>query len=317
MTDSDADSGGGCATYRTCVWIYYDYCCANGDKAGGSTQYCWLWSYGSCGGGGGGGSGGVPIYYGGGSGVGSYAVGGYSTVWSQPAPMPQPITGAKCLPTAERPAPAPDPCQKQETSEKTRSSADMLLRQYTDDHTDLSVKALGYTIDVTRRFYDDAWHFDHASQNLELDFGYDGKPKTIVKDGAQYTKANSTGTIFALKNEWKIYVTPTGYRWLDKKGNWSEHDSAGRVLTSANRNNVKLFYDYDGNGRLQGVKDNNGVQVLWYSYNAAGLLTSVRDAQFRSVGYTYDDSGRLTKVADVRNFETARQGRHPRSSRRT
>jgi RHS repeat-associated protein len=73
-----------------------------------------------------------------------------------------------------------------------------------------------------------------------------------------------------------------------------------------NPNNVQvsIIYESGENGKLIGIADNSGTQVLWYEYNATGMLSSVRDMSGRRVQYFYDASGRLSKVVDLQGNES-------------
>jgi YD repeat-containing protein len=60
------------------------------------------------------------------------------------------------------------------------------------------------------------------------------------------------------------------------------------MLSYGNRYGVKvsLIYEDGENGRVIGISDNFDNQVLWYEYNGQNI-SSVRDAQGRTVYYTY------------------------------
>jgi stage V sporulation protein SpoVS len=104
--DQEDGSGGGCATYRACATVPYKYECANGVGSGGSTSHCWTYTYGSCGGGGGtSGTGGGSYYYGG--------TGGSTSAY---VPVPQKLSGAKCLPKPNKECPKCDPNAKSKNS---------------------------------------------------------------------------------------------------------------------------------------------------------------------------------------------------------
>ena len=165
----------------------------------------------------------------------------------------------------------------------------------------MSVKVSGHKINVKRLYYDDKWHFDIDNKKIEIIYGNSGAIDYINKDGVRYQKSDTYGKVFSLNTDSHIYVKTDGYQWEDKSGNWAQFDLSGRMISYGNPNNVKvsMIYESGQNGKLIGIADNSGTQVLWYEYNASGLPSVVRDGSGRSVQYSYDASGRLSKVVDL------------------
>jgi RHS repeat-associated protein len=97
-------------------------------------------------------------------------------------------------------------------------------------------------------------------------------------------------------------VLPTGYRWEEIGGDWIEYDDAGRMQGYGDSNNVLVTVSYNPDGRIAGVHDHNGKQVIWYTYDGAGRVVSLRDYSDRSVSYEYSDATRaiLGAAIDVR-----------------
>ncbi len=93
-------------------------------------------------------------------------------------------------------------------------------------------------------------------------------------------------------------------RWENRKGNWIDYTqhAAGGLLATAygDRNDVKVSLQYAADGKLTGVLDHYGTQVLWYEYNTVGQVSAVRDYTNRRVEYQYDANGQLISVKDVR-----------------
>ncbi|MCP4344760.1 MAG: hypothetical protein GY795_04445 [Desulfobacterales bacterium] len=186
------------------------------------------------------------------------------------------------------------------------STVNLMQGEYLDNARDMFIKVPGHTLEVTRRFYDDQWHFDHLARNLEIVYGTEGKkPDYIVRDRVIYEKADDAGTVFSFKDDRRIFVKEDGYLWKDNDGNWSEFDLTGKMLKFGNRNNLKvsLIYEDGENGRLVGVADHFDNQVLWYEYDAEGNIFAVQDAEGRRVEYIYE-SGKLATVRDLLKNET-------------
>ena len=94
----------------------------------------------------------------------------------------------------------------------------------------------------------------------------------------------------------------TQARWENRQGDWIDyavHASGGLLPTRyGDRNDIQVTLQYATDGKLTGVLDQHGTQVLWYEYNGAGQVSAVRDYSNRRVEYTYNSQ--LTSVKDVR-----------------
>jgi len=109
-----------------------------------------------------------------------------------------------------------------------------------------------------------------------------------------------------------------GWRWSDRKGSWIEYDADGQMSRYGDKNNNIVWIQRNSANNIERVIDggNNastGQVVLTLHYNAAGFLVQAKDypqignsldLPSRSVNYTYDASGRMTKVTDVRGKDT-------------
>lgn len=98
-----------------------------------------------------------------------------------------------------------------------------------------------------------------------------------------------------------------GYRWIDKAGDWIDHNTQGQVVALGDRNGNPTWLVRDDTGRLVGVVDARGRVLLSLHYTGA-LLTEVKDHPItgmaldlpaRSVRYAYDERNRLVQVTDV------------------
>ena len=110
--------------------------------------------------------------------------------------------------------------------------------------------------------------------------------------------------MFSFGPDRHIFIGPSGYRWKDISGNWSTFDSDGRLLSHGDRNGLKVSFLYESgdSGKLTGVADNTGRQVLWYEY-VSGNVSVVRDISGREVSYNYS-GGNLSDVTDVLGNKT-------------
>jgi RHS repeat-associated protein len=160
---------------------------------------------------------------------------------------------------------------------------------------DLSVKVMGGYVTVSRSWFRNRWHFNSAWAQLRFAYdSLDGSIKSIDRAGWGYERSGPGVFVFDARNS--IRATATGYRWADRRGNTIDYDSNGRILAYADRNNVKVSFGHDVDGRLRAVFDHFGTQVLWFEWTGNDL-TGVRDAS-RRVQYAYS-AGRLTGVTDV------------------
>ena len=100
-----------------------------------------------------------------------------------------------------------------------------------------------------------------------------------------------------------------GYTWKNRSGKQIDYDDLGRVVRIGNRSGILALPIYDDtfNGRLIGIADRNGRQVIWYEYDENQQVVAVRDQADpagRRVQYHYDAEGRLSRVTDVMEQET-------------
>lgn len=213
---------------------------------------------------------------------------------SKPAPTPSSIGGAECWPKANR---SPDTdCEEQERFKETGSAVDMLLREYTRDHEDISVKVRGGRIAAHRYYVKDAWQWAFERDNLEFEYTSGGEVKNIIRLQTRYSGSFADPDLFTLRTE-KIRRTETGYRWENKSGSWREYDQQGKLLSYGRRNRITATALYEDN-RFVGWADSAGNQVLWYAY-IDDRVSSVTDASGRTVEYRYQD-GLLAEVVDLR-----------------
>ncbi|HDH12596.1 MAG TPA: RHS repeat protein [Nitrospirae bacterium] len=328
----EGTGGGGTCGYSNNITAAYEYECANGDSSSGRASHTITGSIsGTCVGSGGSGSsssgGGTVTYIGGGI-SGGYGSGGGSTSTS--------ISGAPyCAPELPREEPA-DTCGGSKESGKDKdntvgSTVNSAFKEFKEEVTDLSIKAPGGKISVLRRYYGNAWHWEHMRNNLILNMDTDQlifgtvttgeNIETIDKGGVIYEKGSVTSQIYkndtneiirlgegyALDSRWNNYNIDltTGFIWQDKTGNWKKYNETGQMTEYGTRTGItaKLLYEPGENGRLTGVADSKDRQVIWFQYNTDNRITAVQDNTGRRVEYSYTD-GLLSKVTDTMQYET-------------
>ena len=106
-------------------------------------------------------------------------------------------------------------------------------------------------------------------------------------------------------------------------GEYHEYSEDGAILSTGNAEGQKASFTYGTNGRLSGILDAAGNQVVWFDYNTqnqlercrlsdnrqveyfytGNLLTKVVDVTGEETRYEYDDNNRLTRVVDANNNE--------------
>ena len=125
-----------------------------------------------------------------------------------------------------------------------------------------------------------------------------GEIERIVRNRAVYEK--KADGLWIHRDVYSIAETPDGYGWEDKVGRYEEYDESGRFAASGDRDGATAMaiYEPGGDGRLAGYADRNGNQVLWFSYNADGLISAVYDSENRRVEYEYEN-GLPVRVVDV------------------
>ncbi|HEX9774746.1 MAG TPA: FlgD immunoglobulin-like domain containing protein [Actinomycetota bacterium] len=90
--------------------------------------------------------------------------------------------------------------------------------------------------------------------------------------------------------------TPAAYRTT------TTYDDAGRVASVSRPGLDPVAYGYYDDGRLHTTDDGTG--VVSRSYDAAGRLSELIDADGNKATYSYDDAGRLTNYFEPRAYAT-------------
>jgi len=299
-------SGGGCARALRNGRVTYGYICANGQSTTNSTPYCVIHETGDCGG-----TPTTPGVPGGDNGGGTWIYtypGPSGPPGPAPAPTPQPIEGVKCWPMAPRQEEWDDtegecrPETKQDVFQEVGSSVNCLLREYHDSAVDLSVTVPGGVASVRRNHYVGRWQFEHLRQVLATKPDSMGvSVQSVNKGGVEYRRSSSGGGVASFSHgSYSITERVDGHTWKDKHGNWKTFDHTGKMTAYGTANGLvgRLIYDPEKAGRLAGIEDRNGRQVIWYEYGAGGNISAAQDIEGRRVEYGYI-LGKLSAVKNV------------------
>ena len=94
-----------------------------------------------------------------------------------------------------------------------------------------------------------------------------------------------------------------GYVWVTKNGRYHLYNSAGEVTASGHAEEDKIKYLRGIGGKITGIEDSNGHQVVWFEYDTWGQLYSSRLSDGSETKYYYANL-KLTRVVDVTGEET-------------
>ena len=295
----DAGNGGGCEWLFRCVRVYYVYVCTNGAIFdGGLVVYCLITDNGQC-------DGDIGTF---GPNKNSY-IGvtepNNDVVWS---PDLDSIEGVICFPAVIwREVSEYDVLDwLKNTLYDVGCSVNVWTREYNDEATDLSIKVLGGSIDVGRRFYGNKWHWDHIRHQLKFEAASLEEAPSITKDKVKYIAAAGAQGVKAFVYEtYKITRNESIYRWSDKFGDWITFDAEGHIIALGNRKGLiaKYIYDETEENRVVGIADRNDETVVWFEHNADGEIEEAHDYAGRTVSYKYAE-GKLTTVIDTLGKET-------------
>jgi RHS repeat-associated protein len=168
--------------------------------------------------------------------------------------------------------------------------------EFTWSAEDLRVKVLGGVVSVKRSWANGQWYVNPAWADLKFTLdGADGGVSVIDRAGAQYARTGNG--LYVFDQRFFIRKTVSGYQWYDRQGNTIDYDAAGRILGYADRNGVKVSFEYDASGNRSRVLDHHGQEVLSFTY-VNGWLTALTDRTGRKVQYKYL-SENLVEVVDV------------------
>ena len=123
--------------------------------------------------------------------------------------------------------------------------------------------------------------------------------KNFFFTGKEFT-IRTLGGYFKVTDGTQFEYYWSGFRLESRHGYWKEFDRFGRLIAygDLNSNHVTLKWENGENGKLTGIVDPTGRQVIWYEYNSQGKIAAVHDHTGRRVEYTYSGDN-LIQVKDV------------------
>ncbi len=313
LSGEDEGAGGSCFTYTKSTCLWYLYVCSNGTSYEDVRCVVFTHAMGDCSGDDGiGGVGSGSSTGTGSTGTGGSTGSGSGGWWggvsgrlftgssgSGYTPSDSIPDGVVCTPVAV--CEVTDECCKTRAREMVGSYVDLMNGEYEDDVADMSLKIPGDTLSVHRYYYDQTWHFSDTGMGLEFNYDVDASvPESITKDGVDYEKSDTAGTVYTYDKVKTITRDDEGYLWKDKVGSWIRYDLDGKILSrgSQDRTSFSYVYDEDDPDLLVHIVDSLGDTVLWYEYDPDGRVLLVRDGDGRQVSYQYT-SGQLTTVTDL------------------
>jgi YD repeat-containing protein len=179
------------------------------------------------------------------------------------------------------------PCAHAQSSTRTISLPN---QDYSESTADLSVKVLGGYARILRSWSYGKWYLNDRWSDLVLMPDPVGGVLAIARAERIYSRTND---IYSLDSNNRIRPRTdaqgktVGWQWFDQTGNTIDYDQEGRILGYANPAGVRVNMVRDEQGRLAGVKDHLGRQVLTITYNSQGLPAQVGDSGGHSVTYQW------------------------------
>lgn len=214
---------------------------------------------------------------------------------------------------------------------------------YSESVEDLRVTAPGGAVLVTRQYLEGRWQVNARWNSLNFSYDpLDGSVKTIIRNGSSYERVgdgwlrdgqntirrNQVGVLPTAGGtlppigvpgiDGQALRTVTGYRWMNRIGDWIHYDDEGRMTAYGNRANITVWFQYGADGRLRYVLDHFGRVLLRYFWNGE-QLQRIEDVPtswgendaVRVVTYRYKGQSTsqptyplLTEVVDVRGGST-------------
>ena len=194
---------------------------------------------------------------------------------------------------------------------ETFSQVNLLRREYKRGFEDLKVKVSGGEIVNWRLLRSNNWLIGPSRKNMsssssgKSDLNFTKKGKKVARinwGGVNYSSADEKTWKYG--KEHKITKKDKGYRWENKSKEWMDFDESGRMESYGGASGTlgKLLYD---GGKISGIADRKGNQVIWYEYNKGGLVSSLHDKANRRVEYSYTKDGLLASATDVMGYKTS------------
>jgi len=180
---------------------------------------------------------------------------------------------------------------------ESKASIDLLTGAYFEAQVDLRVKVLGGEAVVRRSYDQGGWQLNRRWSSLKFKHNPGGGIISIERNGLEYKK--KAGSVFINGARLQFTQTISGFRWADRKGNWIDYDSNGKILSYGDKRGLVFTLKRNVTGNIIGLLDPNGKEVISFEYTN-GDMTRAIDYAGRSVSYHYNIAHFLTKVIDVR-----------------
>jgi YD repeat-containing protein len=94
------------------------------------------------------------------------------------------------------------------------------------------------------------------------------------------------------------------YELVKKDQSIFRYDADGKVRAYTDRYGNPITFKYNSNDQLIKLTDAFKGRSIEISYNAEGLISSIKDAMGRSTKYTYDNQSRMTAFTDMEGQTT-------------
>jgi RHS repeat-associated protein len=168
--------------------------------------------------------------------------------------------------------------------------------EFTFSVEDMKVKVLGGVVAIKRTWSNGQWYLNPAWADLKFTLDGTGSNISVIdRAGAQYARTGNG--LYVFDQRFFIRATTTGYQWYNRQGDTIDYDASGRILGYADRNGVKVGFQYDASGNRNQILDSLGQTVLSFTYTN-GTLSAITDRMGRHVQYNYQGDD-LVEVVDV------------------
>jgi RHS repeat-associated protein len=172
------------------------------------------------------------------------------------------------------------------------------------DVTEMSIKTADINLNISRSWYRNFWVFNANWQDLTLKknslSGHPGEYYIVFLSRGRDVYSNVGNGIFLLDERKRIIKTDTGFRWIDRDGQWINYNEKGQVIDFGYRDITQGVIVRDSESRISGLKDAQGTQLLFINYHSNGRVSEMYDnsSPARRVSYQYEDN-KLIEAIDV------------------
>ena len=149
--------------------------------------------------------------------------------------------------------------------------------------TDLRIKVRNGVVVFERSWLADdlnrgefRWHPNPAWDDLRFELDViDGVPKTILRSGSRFERSGNGVYVFDrqyfIRAERDADGVLTGWRWVDRTGQWIVYDAAGRIARYGDRNGLTVRFSRTAEGRIDALWDRADALIARYTWSGARL----------------------------------------------